>query len=99
MDDIMQALQHVQDTKGVIDVPFWVGETNWPTGGKNFKSAVPSTETAAAYWKDAICGMLGWGVNTFVFEAFDEVSTHSLRCVVDRQLLTLCLALEASREE
>ena len=76
----MQALQHVQDTKGVIDVPFWVGETNWPTGGQDFKAAVPSTENAAKYWKDAICGMLGWGVNTFVFEAFDEVGAHSF-CV------------------
>ena len=79
-DDIMQALQHVQDIKGVIDVPFWVGETNWPTGGKDFKSAVPSTDNAAEYWRDAICKMLYYGVNTFVFEAFDEVGAHSF-CV------------------
>lgn len=71
-DDIMQALQHVQDIKGTNDIPFWIGETNWPTGGADFKKSVPSLENAAKYWKDAICGMLAWGVNTFVFEAFDE---------------------------
>lgn len=72
VDDIMQALQAVQNVKGTIDVPFWVGETNWPTGGANFKNAVPSVENSAAYWKDAICGMIEWGMNIFVFEAFDE---------------------------
>ncbi|KAI5850600.1 glycoside hydrolase superfamily [Tricharina praecox] len=71
-DDIMQALQHVQDVKGTIDIPFWVGETNWPTGGKNFEDAVPNKDNAETYWYSAVCGMLGWGVNTFVFEAFDE---------------------------
>ncbi|KAF8253444.1 glycoside hydrolase [Wilcoxina mikolae CBS 423.85] len=71
-DDIMQALQHVQDIKGTFDIPFWVGETNWPTGGQDYGDAQPTVKNAAAYWKDAICGMLDWGVNTFVFEAFDE---------------------------
>jgi glucan 1,3-beta-glucosidase len=71
-DDIMQALQHVQNVKNTTDIPFWVGETNWPTGGANYGNAVPSVANAAQYWKNAICGMLKWGVNTFVFEAFDE---------------------------
>ena len=70
-DDIMQALQKVQSIKG-NDIPFWVGETNWPTGGADFKNAVPSVAHAAEYWKNAICRMVGWGVNVFVFEAFDE---------------------------
>jgi len=71
-DDIMQALQHVQDVKKTIDVDFWVGETNWPTGGADFEASVPSVTNAAAYWKDAVCGMLAWGINVFIFEAFDE---------------------------
>lgn len=62
----------MQSVKGTADVNFWVGETNWPTGGANYEKAVPGTKEAAEYWKEAICGMTNWGVNTFVFEAFDE---------------------------
>jgi len=72
-DGIMQALQHVQDVKGTIDIPFWIGETNWPSGGSDFGDSVPNKDNAESYWYNAICGMLGWGINTFVFEAFDEV--------------------------
>lgn len=28
--------------------------------------------SAETFWKEGICAMRGWGVNTFVFEAFDE---------------------------
>lgn len=62
----------MQKVKGDKDFQFWVGETNWPTDGASFENAVPSVENAAAYWKDAICGLLKWGVNVFVFEVFDE---------------------------
>ncbi|CCX05413.1 glucan 1,3-beta-glucosidase [Pyronema domesticum] len=72
VDDIMQALQHVQTIKKKTNVNFWVGETNWPTGGKDFEKAIPNVTNAARYWKEAICGILAWGVDTFVFEAFDE---------------------------
>jgi len=71
-DDIMQALDRVQTVKGTKDFSFWVGETNWPTGGAKFGSAVPSVENAAIYWKESVCAMLNWGVNVFVFSAFDE---------------------------
>ncbi|KAG7193254.1 glycoside hydrolase 3 protein [Scheffersomyces spartinae] len=71
-DDIMQALQVIQTTKGSTDIPFWVGETGWPTEGTNFESAEPSVENAKTYWQKAICAMRGWGVNVAVFEAFDE---------------------------
>lgn len=76
-DDIMQALQHIQTVKGSKDFEFWVGETNWPSDGAKFEVSVPSVENAAAYWKDAICGMLNWGVNVFVFELFDEPHKES----------------------
>ncbi|ESW96446.1 hypothetical protein KL918_000399 [Ogataea parapolymorpha] len=71
-DDIMQALQTIQTTKGSSDIDFWIGETGWPTEGDNFESATPSTSNAEQFWKEAICAMRGWGVNTYVFEAFDE---------------------------
>ncbi|GAV29064.1 hypothetical protein PMKS-002543 [Pichia membranifaciens] len=71
-DDIMQALQNVQTIKGSTDINFWVGETGWPTEGSNFGASVPSVENAQTFWKEGVCAMRGWGVNTFVFEAFDE---------------------------
>ncbi|EGW35407.1 uncharacterized protein SPAPADRAFT_58624 [Spathaspora passalidarum NRRL Y-27907] len=71
-DDIMQALQVIQTTKGSTDIEFWVGETGWPTDGTNFEAAYPSVENAADYWQRAICSMRAWGVNVAVFEAIDE---------------------------
>ncbi|ODV87120.1 glycoside hydrolase family 17 protein [[Candida] arabinofermentans NRRL YB-2248] len=71
-DDIMQALQTIQTTKGATDIEFWVGETGWPTEGSNYESSEPSVSNAKSFWKNAVCAMRGWGVNTYVFEAFDE---------------------------
>lgn len=71
-DDIMQALQTVQTIKGSTDLDFWVGETGWPTEGSNYGSSYPSVDNAETFWKEGVCAMRGWGVNTFVFEAFDE---------------------------
>lgn len=71
-DDIMQALQTIQTVKGSTDTEFWVGETGWPSSGDNYGSAVPSTDNAQTFWSEAICAMRGWGINVFVFEAFDE---------------------------
>ncbi|VEU20381.1 DEKNAAC101293 [Brettanomyces naardenensis] len=71
-DDIMQALQAIQTIKGTTNIDFWVGETGWPTEGSNYGSAVPSVDNASQFWTQAVCAMRGWGINTFVFEAFDE---------------------------
>ncbi|THZ05597.1 putative glucan 1,3-beta-glucosidase [Aureobasidium pullulans] len=73
-DDIQQALAHIQTVSGSLNaIEFWVGETGWPTdGGTNYGAAIASTKNAQTYYDDAICGMLAYGVNTFVFEAFDE---------------------------
>ncbi|CAI4906922.1 CPS_HP_G0103820.mRNA.1.CDS.1 [Saccharomyces cerevisiae] len=71
-DDIMQALQVIQSTKGSTDITFWVGETGWPTDGTNFESSYPSVDNAKQFWKEGICSMRAWGVNVIVFEAFDE---------------------------
>lgn len=71
-DDIMQALQVIQTSKGSTDITFWVGETGWPTSGTNYDDSYPSVDNAAAYWQDAVCAIRGWGINVIVFEAFDE---------------------------
>lgn len=71
-DDIMQALQVIQTSKGSTDITFWVGETGWPTDGTNYENAYPSVDNAQQFWQEAICALRGWGVNVVVFEAFDE---------------------------
>lgn len=72
-DDIMQALQVIQTTKGDTNIEFWVGETGWPTEGTNFEDSIPSVDNAADFWQEAICAMRGWGVNVAVFEYSDEI--------------------------
>lgn len=71
-DDIMQALQTIQTTKGSTDIEFWVGETGWPTDGSNFESSEPGVDNAKNFWQQGICAMRAWGVNVAVFEALDE---------------------------
>lgn len=71
-DDIMQALQVIQTSKGSTDITFWVGETGWPSDGTNYENAYPSVANAQQFWQEAICALRGWGVNVIVFEAFDE---------------------------
>lgn len=71
-DDIMQALQVIQTTKGSTDIDFYVGETGWPTKGTHFEASEPSVDNAKDYFQEAICAIRAWGVNVAVFEAFDE---------------------------
>lgn len=71
-DDIMQALQTIQTTKGTTDIDFWVGETGWPTDGGAFGDSQPGLKQAAQFWQEGICAIRAWGINTLVFEAFDE---------------------------
>ncbi|KAI5207346.1 putative glucan 1,3-beta-glucosidase [Aureobasidium subglaciale] len=55
-DDVQQALGRIQSV----------------SGGSNYGAAMAGTQNAKTYFDDAICGMLAWNVNVFVFEAFDE---------------------------
>lgn len=71
-DDIMQAIQTIQTIKGTTDIPFWVGETGWATAGGSFESAVPDIANAESFWQNGICTIRAWGINTIVFEAYDE---------------------------
>ncbi|KAK9469090.1 glycoside hydrolase superfamily [Lipomyces arxii] len=72
LDDIMQSLQTIQTAKGSTDIDFWIGETGWPTAGGAFEASVPSVDNAALFWQQSICGIRAWGINTLVFEAYDE---------------------------
>ncbi|EGV62456.1 glycoside hydrolase 3 protein [Yamadazyma tenuis] len=71
-DDIMQALQVIQTTKGDTDIEFFVGETGWPTEGTNYENAQPGVSNAKTYFQQSVCALRAWGVNVGVFEAFDE---------------------------
>lgn len=71
-DSVTQALQHIETVKGTDNFNFWVGETGWPTDGENYGSATPNVQTAEQYWKEAVCGIRGLGVNVFFFELYDE---------------------------
>jgi len=73
-DDIMQAFGHIQEISGSTEYPrLAVGETGWPsTGGTNYGDAIASTKNAAQYYKQGLCGMLAWNVDTFYFEDTDE---------------------------
>lgn len=72
VDDVMQILQTYQTVKNSTNVQFWVGETGWPTDGTQYQVAVPNVTTAAKFWQEAVCAIRSWGINTLIFEAFDE---------------------------
>ena len=44
----------------------------WPSDGNNYQNAEPTLPNAEKFYREAICGMINWGFNVFVFEAFDE---------------------------
>lgn len=46
--------------------------TGWLTDGSNYDDAEPGVENAEIFFKVAVCAMLKWGVDVYVFEAFDE---------------------------
>ncbi|PNH41976.1 hypothetical protein VD0004_g5239 [Verticillium dahliae] len=72
-DSIAQAYLHVEERARVSKMPeLWVGETGWPSEGSSYGNAKPGKVQAEQYYQEAVCGMIGWGYNVFVFEAFDE---------------------------
>jgi len=74
IDDMMQAITHIQKIAGSKDkVYIATGETGWPTdGGSDYGAAKAGTKNAITFHEKGICAVLGWGVDVFYFEAFDE---------------------------
>ncbi|OLL22544.1 Glucan 1,3-beta-glucosidase [Neolecta irregularis DAH-3] len=73
VSDIAQSKTFIESVKGnSTGFDFYVGETGWPSEGAAFQSATCNLSIAASYWQTAICGIRKWGINVFVFEAFDE---------------------------
>ncbi|KAM0279687.1 hypothetical protein ACHAQH_004489 [Verticillium albo-atrum] len=72
-DSIGQAYLRVEERARGNGMPeLWVGETGWPSEGSSYGEARPGEAEAEQYYQEAVCGMVGWGYNVFVFEAFDE---------------------------
>lgn len=67
-----RSLNNVKNhVKSVHNVPVFVGETGWPSGGKNFGNALPGTTAASRYWKAVACQMLRENQDFFWYSAFD----------------------------
>lgn len=52
--------------------PFMIGETGWPTAGKNFDAAVPTLANLRTYWKAVTCWLMQRDYPFFWFSGFDE---------------------------
>ncbi|KAL8929770.1 MAG: hypothetical protein Q9208_000914 [Pyrenodesmia sp. 3 TL-2023] len=73
LDDLQQAIGHIQSIVGVDTIEIWNGETGWPgDGGSPYGSAKAGTVNEKTFFKTGVCAALAWGVDVFYFEAFDE---------------------------
>ncbi|KAI4214492.1 MAG: hypothetical protein LQ351_002909 [Letrouitia transgressa] len=74
LDDLQQAIGHIQSLSGSLDaIEIWNGETGWPgDGGDDYGDAKAGTKNAATFYRTGVCAALDWGYNVFYFEAFDE---------------------------
>ncbi|KAL8973237.1 MAG: hypothetical protein Q9183_000090 [Haloplaca sp. 2 TL-2023] len=73
LDDLQQAIGHIQEASGLNTVEIWNGETGWPgDGGSPYGNAEASTVNAEKFFENGVCAALAWGINVFYFSAFDE---------------------------
>ncbi|KAL8805303.1 MAG: hypothetical protein Q9182_002071 [Xanthomendoza sp. 2 TL-2023] len=73
LDDLQQAIGHIQDLAGLTTIEIMNGETGWPgDGGENYGEARAGTANEKRFFKEGVCAALAWGVDVFYFEAFDE---------------------------
>ncbi|KAL8906748.1 MAG: hypothetical protein Q9171_006141 [Xanthocarpia ochracea] len=73
LDDLQQAIGHIQDLVGLNTVEIMNGETGWPgDGGTPYLAAEPSNENEETFFKTGVCTALALGLDVFYFEAFDE---------------------------
>ncbi|KAF3911049.1 hypothetical protein AA313_de0203634 [Arthrobotrys entomopaga] len=70
-NSVWDTKRHIQAFKP--NMPFWVGETGWPTQGDHFGGAAPAKTNAYNYYNNAACWMFG-NINlvgAFYFTPFD----------------------------
>ncbi|KAL8729902.1 MAG: hypothetical protein Q9166_004459 [cf. Caloplaca sp. 2 TL-2023] len=73
LDDLQQAIGHIQNLAGLNTVEIMNGETGWPgDGGSKYGAAEPSNKNEETFFKTGVCAALAWGIDVFYFEAFDE---------------------------
>ncbi|KAL8660343.1 MAG: hypothetical protein Q9202_006652 [Teloschistes flavicans] len=73
LDDLQQAMGHIQKLAGLNTVEIWNGETGWPGDhGSNYGEAEAGTPNEATFFQHGVCAALAWGINVFYFEATDE---------------------------
>lgn len=73
LDDMFQAVTHIESKANGNMPEIWNGETGWPTAqGTDYGAAKGGTDNAESFYKNGFCALLDWGFNAFYFEAFDE---------------------------
>ncbi|KAL5120317.1 glycoside hydrolase 3 protein [Pleosporales sp. CAS-2024a] len=73
LDDMYQAITHIQKLSNGKMPEVWNGETGWPTAvGTDYQAAQGGLANAKTFYQHGFCTMLNWGFNAFYFEAFDE---------------------------
>ncbi|KAF2706624.1 glycoside hydrolase family 17 protein [Pleomassaria siparia CBS 279.74] len=73
LNDMYEAIKHIEKIAGDKMPEVWNGETGWPTAeGTDFDAAKGGKDNAAHFFQNGFCSLLDWGFNAFYFEAFDE---------------------------
>jgi len=73
LDDMYQAVTHIEKMSNGNMPEIWNGETGWPTAvGTDYGAAQGGLSNAEHFYQHGFCSLLDWGFNAFYFEAFDE---------------------------
>ncbi|KAI5851796.1 glycoside hydrolase superfamily [Tricharina praecox] len=77
IDGALERLKfNIRETRKAIgwEKFFIIGETGWPTDGRDFGAATPSIRNQQKYWKTAACWLQTTSYPWLWFEGFDEPS-------------------------
>lgn len=73
LDDMYQAVTHIEKMANGNMPEIWNGETGWPTAvGTDYGAAQGGQSNAEHFYQHGFCALLDWGFNAFYFEALDE---------------------------
>jgi glucan 1,3-beta-glucosidase len=73
LDDMYQAVSHIEKMSNGNMPEVWNGETGWPTAvGTDYGAAQGGLSNAEHFYQHGFCALLDWGFNAFYFEALDE---------------------------